>query len=120
MLRIAAVLFVMTFASAGTLHSIVPHTHSDISTVSGELGDGAHCHRGDNTVSESLVWSFVHCSLAHNEKKSLAIVSGQFALVYIAPVQVRGLSLFLSLPRTQPDALEKHLSSGKEQYRMFG
>lgn len=119
-LKIFSLLFVIAFTSAGALHSVVRHNHNSDSHVAEAVSVESHCHQGDNTVSESAVWKFIHCSLAHDGKKGIAILGSALQAGLAIPVRADDTALFSLQSRMYPDALDRHVSDGRERYRMFG
>jgi hypothetical protein len=119
-LQIAAVLLVVTFLSAGSLHSIVQHSHSE-SGYAAEIADTGHCHEGEGGAGENPVWALIHCSLARDAKKALSLILPvQFEDRVVELTAGNATTFFIVHIRTRLPSYEKQLARGVFAYTRFG
>lgn len=121
-----AILIAVSFTTAGFLHAVIPHddTHAlqDLIAQCSAIYGTGHCPNNfapKQDAHESAVWSFIHASLAHEEKKA-PLPAPMSATAAIVLALASALLSFLPLPRRRLHAYERALARGVFAYRKFG
>lgn len=114
---LVALYVAIAFVGGSFLHNVIPHSHGAEDTCEAIYGYG-HCPSGAGE-SETGLWQFIHQSIAHENKKAIALIEAS-SIVAILSLFVAFTFAPVAIERTIPDSLDLALIRGRFRYRAFG
>ncbi|MCE9541576.1 hypothetical protein K8R03_03390 [Candidatus Kaiserbacteria bacterium] len=125
---VLAVYVIVAFTGVGPLHSMIQHDDGAEAAADALLmceaahGYGHCAAETDKTQSrhESVLWGFIHSSLANEGKKTSGIIPQLLVFDSRALLKESGATPLSAEARAYPDKSERQLSRGIFKYRRFG